>query len=224
MSNAAPKRLKRSHSFISQPAVEMDVDRAQDRAIAGLKRKVKSLSAGVEKKNCFTNVSNTGIGTGGALYSLDVIAQGDASTSRDGLTITPNFVEWNILFESEIADAYNLLGMMIVQAKGGAAITSADFGGVGIPPSEAQLTRYTVLYNRTFLLENGHLGDAVSGFTDYTRFYKSQGKVKVPRKIAYPDAGSASNSNGLYLWFISDSAAVAHPDVELFQGRLAYTD
>jgi len=223
---AAPssKRLKRSFSAISQPSQAMDVDVAQNRAIAGLKRKVKSLSAGVEKRNAFTTIANTGVGTGGLLTSLDVVAQGDASTSRDGLTITPLFVEWNVLFESEIADAYNIMGMMIVQAKGGAALTSADFGGVGIPPSEAQLQRYTVLYNRTFLLENGQLGDPVSGYASYTKYSKYQGKVKVPRKIAYPDAGSASNTNSLHVWFISDSAAVNHPDVELLQARLAYHD
>lgn len=220
-----PKRLKRSYSSLSAAAaapVAMDVDMSQNRAIASLKRRVRSLSSTIDVKNCFTSISDTGVGTAGLLTPLDVIAQGDSSLQRDSLAITPIELEWNLLLESEVADSHNTMRMMIVQSKGGAVLTSADFGGVLIPTSEAQRNRYTILYDKLFNLENFLATDSAGTFVAATKYYLSRGKVKVPRKIHFPDAGSTSNAGSLYVWFISDSSAVAHPDVETFESRLTY--
>jgi len=220
----AAKRLKRTYSFASAAsAASQDVDMVQDRQIAKLKRNVSQLKKAEESKAVFTQIVNAGVSTAGSLVQLDPISEGDGSGNRDGLAIVPSSFEWTLLLESEITDAFNLFQVMIVQAKGGATLTSADFAGVGIPSNPVNLNRYTVLYNRTFLLENNVNAVVAGAIVPQAQYYLSHGKVKVPRKIYFPDAGSVPNSNGLYLWLISDSAVVNHPDVELFHGKLSFT-
>lgn len=219
----AAKRLKRTYSSASAAAASQDVDMLQDRQIARLKRNVSQLRKAEESKAVFTTITNQGISTAGSLHQLDPISEGDGSGNRDALSIVPSTFEWSLLLESEVADYYNLVQVMIVQAKGGATLSSADFAGVSIPSNPVNLNRYTVLYNRTFLLENNNNAVVAGVITPQAQYYWSHGKVKVPRKIYYPDAGSVPNSNGLYIWFISDSALVNHSDVEFFHGKLSFT-
>lgn len=232
MSNAPPAKrvrtgLKRSISFLEAAAANsMSTselkDTVHDMQIARLSRKVRQLSGDIEKKNHFTSLSNTGVGTSGYLLPIDEVTQGDTSLQRSGQSIKPLYVDWRLILESETADPYNEMRMMIVQSKEG-NLTSADFGGVNLPSNEIQLERYTVLVDKTWVLQNIHTGNAADPQV-LNRMYHAQGRVKVPRKIYYPDGSAVSTRGSLYAWFISDSAVVNHPDVEKFDTKLTFQD
>lgn len=223
-----PKRLKRTRSFYeaaAAAAVPAPVlqNAEQDMQIAKLNRKVNQLSGTVERKQINTALANTGVGTGGLLTSLDTVAQGDTSLTRNGLSIRPLFVEWKVLLESEIVDVYNGMRMMIVQSHIG-PLTSANFSGIWVPSTEVQLNQYTVLYDSTTILQNGFSGNPTDGSNYYTKYYWKTGKTKIPRKIYYLDGVSTASRNNVYVWFISDSAVVNHPDVEIFEAKLVFHD
>ena len=198
-------------------------DAIQNVHIKKLERKVKQLEVEDETRIIFTQILNTGISTVGLLTSIDAILQGDTSQSRSGLMIKPLYLEADLIYESEITDQYNIMRCMIVQSKKG-TLTLADFSPVSFGPTIPQLDAYTVLYNKQVVLDNNYAGN-VAGvpILDYKHTHHHI-KVKVPRNIYYPDAGSTSLKNQLYVFFVSDSNAVAHPDVEDFTCRLTFKD
>ena len=226
MSKTTSKRLKRTASqymdAVASVAPPRVANAIQDQQIAKLSKAVARLRGDQERKQVNTSLLNTGIGTSGLLVPLDFVLQGDTSLTRSGLRIRPSKLEWNLVLESEIADVFNSMRMMIVQSKKG-DLSSADFSGIYIPSTEVQLSRYTVLYDKHTMLENYHSGTAADPRT-ITRYVGSHGSVKVNRMIHYPDGSGVSTVGRLYAWFISDSAVINHPDVEVFQAKLSFID
>ncbi len=226
MSSRTSKRLKRTADYfdaVQQAAPTRVVNVMQDKQIARIKRQLSKLEGDQEKKQINSTILNTGVGTSGLLHALDSVAQGDSSVTRSGIRIRPTALEWNLILESEVADAYNSMRLMIVQSKKG-PLTSADFAGVNIPSTEVQLSRYNVLYDRHFLLESIHSGDAGDP-RKTTRYYQYHNKIKLNKLIHYPDAPATTATTGnLYAWFISDSSTINHPDVEVFQTKISFQD
>lgn len=226
MSRPAPKRLKRTASqyfdAVATAAPPCVVNAMQDQQLAKLSKQVARLRGDQERKQINTSLLNTGIGTGGLLVPLDFVLQGDTSLTRSGLRIRPTKLEWNIVLESEVADTFNTMRMMVVQSKKG-DLSSADFSGIYIPPDEVQLSRYTVHYDKHFMLESLHSGTAADPLVK-PHYVLSHGQVKISRMIHYPDGTGVSSTGRLYAWFISDSSVVNHPDVEVFKSKLSFID
>ncbi len=221
------KRLKRTSSFISKAVAatlpeDTRVNLEQDRQIARLNRKVNFLAGLSETKEITQTVTNTGVGTGGAIYALDFVGQGDTSLTRSGLSIRPMSVEFQLVLESEFADSYNIMRMVICQSREG-PLSVADFAGAGFPIGQVQKNAMTILYDQTFMLNNDHSGPASDPLSS-TRYSFHHGKVKVPRAITYLDGNSNSSKNNLYVFFVSDSGLVAHPDVERFNSITTFKD
>lgn len=228
MSAPASKRLKRSYSsfvdssFSAAAAAAAPVDFVQSRQIGALQRKVRKLTAQTEERNHFVTLSNTGVGTAGYILGLDTVAQGDTSRLRDGLAIKPTRLEWNMVLESETADAYNVMRLMIVQSKKG-PLNVADFPSVHSPVSTEQLSKFSVLYDKAFMLEN--ISTSGNGVTTlFSHYTHSKGSVRVPRKIFFTDGSVYAHTNNLYAFWVSDSLVVNHPDVEEFYSRLTWEE
>ncbi len=181
-------------------------------------RKVNQLSRMVELKMHRSTTTNTGIGTASLLIPLDAISQGDSSSTREGLRISPDKVHIRVALESENADSYNLMRCMLIQSKVG-VLTSANFPSVMQPVAPADLSRYTILYDKVYSLNSKDLGGVASDVISNFEIKRS-----VPNKIYYPDAGTAAYKGNLYIYFVSDSAAVPYPDVEHMDCGFYYKD
>lgn len=202
--------------------VETQVNLDQDRQLARLTRKVNALQGLSETKTITRSLLNTGIGSAGHLAPLDVVAQGDTSITRSGLSIRPIAVEWNLVLESEVADAYNLMRMMIVQSRSG-PLALSDFAGSGFPIGEIQKNNMTILFDSHYILNNDHSGTGADPLST-VRYSFHHGKVKIPRAITYANGSSDSDKNNLYVFFVSDSTVVNHPDVEVFNALVTFKD
>lgn len=192
-------------------------------AIASVQRQVSSLNRMVELKSHRSWFNNTGVGVGGYLLELSQVPEGDTSQSRTGLHIVPTLLDMRWQFESETADASSDFRLMIVQAKQGIP-TGANFPAAfqGIAP--ADLARYNVLYDQLVTVNNEHVGDGTGGVvavTVYKTFHKT---IKLNRKIWFNDGGSTAVNGGIYLYVVTTSTIVNHPDVEFFDATMYFKD
>jgi len=165
----------------------------------------------------------------GAAWGLDVltgaILQGNTVNTRAGDRIVQTRISFR--YSVTCADAYNLGRIVIVQVVPSNAATSFTVGannifdgGIGgsardlySPMSFSNGSQFKVLWDQQIsMCQNG---SSVTQFNVWQR--------DLPIKTALFSAGSVYSTQGLYVFYISDSAVIPNP-VLTYQCRIWFTD
>ena len=190
--------------------------------VASLAKKVRAQAP--EHKEFLTTLSNTGVGNAGYLMPLDTMAQGNSGITRLGNQITPKSLKFRYVLESEVADAYNQFRVIVVQAKNRNPLIVQDFPSLHGSVTDEMRVKYTVMYDKTAMLQHIYAGNVAGVALPVSSYHQFKGSCKPRRRIEYVDGSSTSTGSTLYAFFVSDSAAVAHPDMEEWNSLLAFTD
>lgn len=176
-----------------------------------------------EPKYFCQNTAAVGVGTSGHLFQATVgLNEGTGADDRVGVEIRGQALELRGYMEAESADVTNSLRMMVVKARPGtdeSLITLANFPSVYecIKPSMRDL--YTVLHDRVYTLKCSWDGtNTVQERHPLNWRFNLRGG-----KIRYNDGATSTAGGGIFVYSVSDSAIVSHPDVE-YQTQLEFMD
>jgi len=185
----------------------------QDKEVKKLKKKVNILIRGVDERYLFNILTGTSISSTMSVQLLNGIGQGDDVGERESndvlmthLTLRQNFI---------VGDTTNTIRTLLVYDKqaNGAVFTDTQLfqnytsATILAPLTDFRAdykTRFTILYDKTFVLTNVGSNLCVVKIKH----------LRLNKKVNYVAGTSAVTSIGrgaLYLVYISDSTAPTHP-------------
>lgn len=191
--------------------------RPRDKKI--IKKAVQASAAKRERKFHEYTITTAAVSYSGSMYNLGVVTQGTSDTTRIGDTISPTSLTVCLNFAASATDSYNLVRIIVVQAKTTISLVSEVLMWTGTINAPAAFynkdlrNNYTVLYDKRRNISSS-VGPASTCFDI---------NVKVSRPIHYLAGTGTIVSGGLYLIAVSDSAAVTHPDISGYS-RIRFTD
>jgi hypothetical protein len=173
----------------------------------------------------FNSVGTTPIGydvTGAVVLGQDYINRIGRLISLQRLFISGQLVGGQS--NSATDDNRNVFRILVAICDIGTTFTSAVFtvNGTVDPRTMPGLRR--VLYDRMFSLNSPGRDSAAGGYMPATRMVRVA--LRVRDRVTYTiGAGVGLNSNeGIYIWMVSDSAAVPHPGFESGSYGITFTD
>ncbi|AXQ66491.1 MAG: putative coat protein [Cressdnaviricota sp.] len=184
-----------------------------------------------ELKYFATEQALIGVNNVGNLFSLDQIPQGDGSNQRQGNVLNEKYVVIRGVLESDKADQYNYVRMMLVSCKTLNAndVAIGDFiettatgtlAPFGIWTSKKK--NFHIHYDKLHYLGGKNQGTIL--LNDAQRQKLFQIRVKLHKNIVYQDGTTAMpTKNGLMLAVVTDSSAGTHPKIA-FISQLSFTD
>lgn len=186
--------------------------RRSRRPAGGAGHKVRSLvrreiTRSVETKTSIVAASSTGVSDSPYFANLCVVGQGDGAADRDGNSVSAVALRMRGMFQAETADSFNIMRVMLVKAKSSTALVVGDLpADIFVDTRKTDNLKYTVLYDRTFAL------NSVDGSYSWTKTFSWNYNLK-RSKVMYSGAGTAPVGGGYYLWAVTDSTVINHPDI-----------
>lgn len=184
----------------------------------------KALRKTEEVKNIDVTSTGLAVSYAGTQVALIAVAQGQANGQRVGDNVRVRSA--HITLTWAIADATNIVRCIVYQWH------PLSTGSAPVPGSILEHTSdalaaispyvvnndgdYSILYDKTIQLS------AVSRPAATVDFWITGNKF-LKRDVHYSAGSSSVQKNGLFLLFVSDSSAAAHPQV-IFHARMRYTD
>lgn len=201
---------------------------------AQVKKTIKQILANHIQNKVHFDYHAVTVDLAGAVHHLTPIGQGVGERQRIGNSIRP--VRMKMKVHTYAADSTNLLRFVIFRwhpsAAAGVPTPSSVFentaptaligttGAPLIPIKWADRSDFTVLYDRTFVLEAGATGD---GSPNHVLLNLELFGKKINTRINYVDGSTTAVMNGLYLAYISDSGVASHPGLTVCT-QLEYED
>lgn len=155
----------------------------------------------------------------GSVNDLSVISQGDGGTSRDGDSLYLLSCRAKITFE--LGDTTNLCRCIIFQSHQNTTPVPSDIiDGTYVGTTEAPLASYNSTQKRMFSV----LYDKTVALHTYKPIVEyDTGYLKIKRRKVKFNLASTAGQNKIWLLFITDSGAVAHPTCTIL-GRTTFSD
>lgn len=194
-----------------------------------LTKKVNKLTKLVGKpevkhhSNYLSSVDITDKGNGtNQVFVVNAPAQGDTDISRDGdkLRMLSLALRGNLI----VADTTNVVRMIVFQIYDGGVsglledvIEASDSSGRQwrSPYKHDNAGKFKILYDRTY-----SLGDASKQQVTFNKLIRFSGKNAY---VGFLNGTTTIQKNTVYVAFVSDSAAISHPTMNIYY-RLRYTD
>jgi len=170
-----------------------------------------------------TGVPNTG-------YMLDLIVnltRGDSGNQFEGMRVFPK--SFQMRYQVEAADEDNYIRCIVFQwfdssVPGATSILDGSFVGSTLAPlavrSWTNKPLYKILHDEIFQLQNNAQKTAGLGPLHVNHVHISGKRM---RPIEFTTSGDDPIKGGLYCLFISDSAAITHPELR-FGSELVFSD
>lgn len=160
------------------------------------------LKAAAETRFFTTEFDAVTVGSGGSLYDLTLIAQGDNYNQRDGVRAFIKSVHFSGILKCAASDKNNILRVMVGFA-------------TGTPEAAAPTSLYdTDLYRSSFVKYDKIFGSWVTDDTSGVTCTPINFKIKVNKEARYIGSGTAAPLYGqVWLGLVSDSGAVTHPSI-----------
>lgn len=184
---------------------------------AQVKKTIKQILSNHIQQKVHFHYATHSVDVAGAVDHLTAIAQGVGERQRIGNAIRPTRLKMRI--HSGIGDNTNMLRFIIFRwhpsaAAGVPTLASVTedvaptnlLGTTGaplIPLNWPDKSQFTVLYDRSFVLDANAPQQVLLNLELFGK--------KVNPRIHYVDTSTSAVLNGLYIAFVSDSGAVAHP-------------
>jgi len=185
-----------------------------------VKQIVKSLLKEVQELKLFiVQGTSTSTDYNGACTDLSAIPQGDTDITRDGDRV--QLMEWSFRWAAVVGDAYNLVRVVLFQ-------WTPDTASVTPSPSNVIQTTGTInaplSYKSIDFVKNVHVLYDKTVFVDtYHPVMVNQVLIRRFHDKQMQFTGATSRTNGLFILYISDSAAVTHPAINYYS-TIRYTD
>lgn len=155
-----------------------------------------------EAKRCHTTLSATSISTVGTTTDLMNIPRGSESDQRNGdeVTVTGMYMRGVLT----VADDTNVVRLLVYDPVDPDETVTPTITG------DIDITRFKILYERTFALANG--GPGAIPFTIKKSFRKLRGGGL---QVSYDNASNVPYKHRFRIYAVSDSGAVTHPTITL---------
>lgn len=172
-----------------------------------------AVSKAVETKTFCQSIAANGVGTSGHIYNACGIAQGDGSDQRIGDKATLKSLNVRGYMEAESADVTNTLRFMVVKGKSGldqSQISTSDFPSVYACVTPDMRDKYTVLFDKVYTLKCSWDG---TNTVQEQRPINWKFNLRNARIRFNPGAATVAGG-GVYIYAVSNSSVVSHPDIE----------
>jgi hypothetical protein len=186
------------------------------------KNQIMQMVVGQAERKFFDVASANAISFSGSVFPLSDIPQGDSDQTRDGDQIMPKSLE--IGFQAFCADSSNTVRVVVFRWKPFFSFhnplasdilqSTGTSTGYLSPLNHDKRKQFDLLYDHTVQMVLTMSNSVVS----WSR------KIKLSAIKCQWNTGQTTDvSNGFYVMAISDSAAIAHPQLQ-FYSRVNYTD
>lgn len=182
------------------------------------KKQVKRLVNNGREMKYFDGTVSGDVSNAAAAYDLTAIAQGDTANSRDGNSVMLRRVAG--LFNLTVSDATNVIRVIFLQWRTNSNVDTPDPGliledssNVLSPLRKAGKYSYKIISDRAYAL------DTYNPIKQVRYDFKQAGNFAAKAYFTSLTAGD----HKVYVMLLSDSTAVSHPQIELYN-RTTFTD